>query len=386
MSEVILNLNKLANNIEKLRNINPLNTMGVCIKSNSYGHDSRQVITAIQDKIDYFFVATSEEAFEMASDFSFEASSKQIMTLYTFTQEDLEILDMFHNIIFNICDMHTLRIAADYSKTVNEKLQYFVNKKKLKLNIQSKKVKFNLNIDTGMGDFGLTNNELAEAITILKEHKEYMSIFVVNTHFATADDPESTYYDIQVNLFKKALDKLITENISFEGLSYHNTASLIRNEYDLAEYNKINIVRTGIGVYGYYPSKAIEEEYSSLGLEKVLSWQTIITSIKHLRKGDYIGYGNTFICKKATTIATIPVGYYEGYNRKNSNLSEVQIKDMRYPVVGRVRMNSVAIDITNNSNEIKIGDKVELINENITADNIAVNSDTINYEVLTNIK
>ena len=385
MSDIQIDFNKLKRNLLKLGSIDQAVNIGAVIKANAYGHISAELIKVLKDQVDHYFVGTCDEAFNLACDFSFEEINKHIMVMYTFTQEDLELLDVFNNIVFNICDLDSLNLAVEYSKQINEKLRYIINKKKMKFNIQNKKIKFNLNIDSGMHFLGIKPEELGEVINILRTNKDYISIFAVNTHFATADELEtSLYYHDQVEVFKRALNDLVDNNIDFEAISYHNTASLIRNQYSFEEFKKQNIARIGIGMYGYYPSKEIENKYSSIKLEPVLTWSSKIISTKLLEKGDKIGYGNDYTCKGKTKIGIIPIGYFEGYSRINSNKGTVAINKKLYPVVGRIRMNMMAIDITDS--DVKTGDKVIIMNSIRTADDIAKDTNTINYEVLTNIK
>jgi alanine racemase len=385
MSDLQIDFNKLKRNLKKLRSIDTRVNVGAVIKANAYSHISTELIKVLKESVEHYFVGTCDEAFNLACDFSFEEVDKQIMVMYTFTEEDLELLDVFNNIVFNICDLNALKLAINYAKQINEKLRFIINKKKIKFNIQTKKIKFNLNIDSGMHFLGIKPEELAEVIKTLKANQDYLSIFAVNTHFATADELEtSTYYHDQVEVFKRALNELIDNKVDFEAISYHNTASLIRNEYSFEEFKKQNIARIGIGMYGYYPSKEIEDKYSSVKLEPILTWSSKIISTKELNEGDKIGYGSSYTCTTKTKIGIIPIGYYEGYSRTNSNLGRVIIGNKTYPVIGRVRMNMIAIDIT--SSDVKIGDKAKLMNSLITANDIANDTGTINYEVLTNIK
>jgi alanine racemase len=385
MSDILIDFNKLKKNLTKLRSIDPSVNVGAVIKANAYSHIGTELIKVLKESVEYYFVGTCDEAFNLACDFSFEEVDKQIMVMYSFTEEDLELLDVFNNIIYNISDLHALNLAVNYAKQINEKLRFIINKKKIKFNIQTKKIKFNLNIDSGMHFLGIKPEELNEVIHILKTNQDYLSIFAVNTHFATADELEgSNYYHDQIEVFKRALNELTENKVDFEAISYHNSASLIRNEYSFEEFNKLNIARIGIAMYGYYPSKEIEDNFKSIKLEPILTWSSTIISTKILQEGEKIGYGSSFNCLSETKIGIVPIGYYEGYSRNNSNLGHVIIGNKTYPVVGRVRMNMIAIDIT--TSDVKIGDKVKLINSVITANHIAKDTGTINYEVLTNIK
>ena len=144
------------------------------------------------------------------------------------------------------------------------------------------------------------------------------------------------------------------------------------------------MVRVSIGLYGLWPFPRLR----NVELKPVLSWKTRIIQLKELHSGAFVGYGHTYQTKRKTLLAILPVGYYEGYDRKLGNSGEVLINGKRCKVLGRVCMNLIMVDVTNLKN-VKVGDQAILIGrqgkQEITADELAQKIGTINYEVVTRI-
>jgi alanine racemase len=384
MNQVHIDYEALKSNIQTLQNHNPSSKIGVVVKSDAYSHDLTNLVGALKPLTDYFFVGTVGEAISLASDFSLQEKNKMIFPLYTFEKDDLQYLDIYNNLVFNICDFAALTMVINWIKQFNEKLQLSIQNEKLQMEFTPKKFYFNLNLDSGMHFLGLDNNELTRAIELLKDYQHLIGIYAVNTHFATADDTNDQYYFDQVKIFKSMLHRIDKAGIEFKAISCHNSASFIRNEIDFREFKVVNIARLGLSIYGYSPSAQIQMMYPDLVLKPVLEWKSQIISIKQLQKGDKIGYGSSFTCQEDMLIGIVPIGYFEGYPRQLSNKSYVVIKGNHHRTLGRVRMNMIAVDVTNS--KYKIGETVTLIGDGIDANSIATLADTISYEVLTNIK
>jgi alanine racemase len=150
-----------------------------------------------------------------------------------------------------------------------------------------------------------------------------------------------------------------------------------------------NLVRVGIGLYGLWPSRDIKIVLKNkIKLRPVLTWKTIVAQIKKIEKGDSVSYGRTWIASKKGKIVVAPTGYYDGIDRKLSNCGRVLIKGQHCPIIGRVAMDMIVVDVSHIKN-LKLEDEVVIIgkqgNNEITAEEIAEKTGTINYEVVTKI-
>jgi alanine racemase len=196
------------------------------------------------------------------------------------------------------------------------------------------------------------------------------------------------YTVLQAKRLREVGEILVKNGIKYKLLHAGCTASTIVNQA-----THFNMVRIGVGLYGLWPSsetKALANYRSrtSIVLKPVLTWKTKIIQIKELPAKTPIGYDCTYVCSRKTRIAVLPVGYWDGYDRKLSNCGEVLIRGKRAPIRGRVCMNLIMVEVTKIPN-VKIGDEVVLIGkqgrEEISADEIAKKVGTINYEIITRI-
>lgn len=245
---------------------------------------------------------------------------------------------------------------------------------------------FHLKIDTGMHRQGLYIAELPKVIRRIKNHESRIKDLLtgVYTHFASAKDLNyPTFTDFQFHAFKKAVKKL--EAAGFKNLVKHAAATgaaLINQEYHL------DAVRIGIGLYGHYPSRELEVQLGKkVKLQPVLSWQAVVSEIKNIPKGEYIGYDLVERVLKPTKMAIIPIGYWHGFPRRLSSIGETLISGKRAKVLGRVSMDLIVVDVTGIN--CKVGSRATIIGrqerEEITASEIAQKLATNHYEVLTRI-
>ncbi len=371
-SQIKINYEAIKQNCLKLKELNPQTLIGACLKAKAYSHNLLKTAKTLHETVDYYLVGTANEAVKLADKFP----NKPILILYTFNQKDLSKICNYPNIELSIYSTKVLEQVISFSKSFNNSF------------------KIHLNIDTGMHCLGLDYDQktLEQVIKMLK-HSQKINLTGVYTHLATADEEDTSYYYEQLENFKNSLRFLEANGLKPKLIHYQNTAGFIRQDAldikDLDVLNYQNMARLGIGIYGYYPSSQIEAIAIKNKLKKLtpsLVWYAYIDNIKQLKKGNSISYGQAFICSQETTIATIPIGYSDGFARRLSNVGQVMIKGQIFQVIGRVRMNMIAIDITKANNPIKIGQKVDLINSQITADKLATIGETINYEILTNLK
>lgn len=248
--------------------------------------------------------------------------------------------------------------------------------------IKNQKVYVHLKLDTGMGRQGIPCDQVLEFLQDLSGLNNLI-IEGVATHFATADeDKDNGHFLMQLEKFKKTAEQV--EEILGRKLIKHCANSATAMLYPQCH---MDMCRIGIAAYGCYPSDTVKQlwEKSHSPLKPVMSVFTKVTQIKELPADSCVSYGCTYRTENNAKLATIPVGYFEGLPRSLSNQGCVWIKNKKAPIVGRVCMDITVIDISG-IDDVKIGDEVEIIGNNISAEDLAQATQTINYEILTNWK
>ena len=250
-----------------------------------------------------------------------------------------------------------------------------------------KKVNVHIKIETGNHRQGIRLEDIPSFCKLLKRYSN-IKIKGVSTHFANIEDRINHEYALyQLDQFKKAIKLLEKEGIKPKYRHCANTAATI-----LMPESYFNFVRTGIGNYGLWPSwktkSATERAGIKVTLKPAMTWKTIVSQIKEVKKGAFIGYGCTYKMPHNGRIAILPLGYYDGFARLLSNHGFVLISGKKAPVIGRICMNMIMVDITNIPN-VKLEDEVVLIGRQkkakITVEEVGEWSHTINYEVTTRI-
>ena len=239
----------------------------------------------------------------------------------------------------------------------------------------NKTIKVHLEIETGMNRTGIKLEDLEDFIKQVKNNKKII-VEGVYTHLSSADF-DDTYTKEQINKFNKAVE--IVKN-NFNTIKYiHQNASngILKYPSDIT-----NLVRAGIILYGYEPYEGAKK---LLPVEPIAVLKTKITYIKDIDKGESISYSRKFISDKKMRIATIPIGYADGLNREIINTKEVVINNKKARIIGTICMDSCMVDITD-IKDVKVGDLVYIWdNKNITLEDVAEKSNTINYEILSTI-
>ncbi len=242
-----------------------------------------------------------------------------------------------------------------------------------------RKAKVHVKVDTGMGRLGIPMDEvpafLDEMATL-----EGLDIEGVISHFAVADESDKSYCEDQVQCFRSVLQTFHQRGIEVRYAHISNSAGLL----DLPHAH-FQLVRPGIMLYGSQPSS---ELLRPADLKPVMTFKSRILQLKSMHAGRPIGYGRTYVTHAPTRVATIPVGYDDGYSRLLSNRGVVLIRGVRAPVVGRVSMNMITVDVTHIP-EVAQDDEVVLLgrqgDDRITADGLADLCSTISYEVYCSI-
>lgn len=237
-------------------------------------------------------------------------------------------------------------------------------------------VTVHLKIDSGMGRMGLVESEMAAAIQLIKSRPR-LHVDALYTHFANAGDPDDPFTEEQLATFEQRVAMLRGAGIAPRLHHTSNSAATVRGIVTPGDF-----VRVGLSLYGGEPLDRGESR-----LEPVMCFRTEIARLKTLPPGHAVGYGMTYRTERESRIATLPVGYADGYDRLLSNRGAVLVRGHRVPVVGRVSMDMITIDVT--GVEVAVGDEVVLFGRQgparITAEEIAGKIGTISYEVFCNV-
>lgn len=363
----------IKNNLKQFRNIiGSEKKLMAIVKSNAYGHGMIGTAKiAVDSGVDWLGVINLKEALMLR-----KAKIKKPIFILSFWEKNNDVeKGIRENINFPV---YTIAQAK------------FLSQKAIKI---KKQAKIHIKLDTGANRIGIFPKDAKNFFQKLNKIPN-IKINGIFTHFSSSESKNQAYTNKQINLFSKTLKELKKQKINIPLAHAGCSASTINNIK-----THFDLVRVGIGLYGLWPSEETEqlakENNLRVKLKPSLTWKTKIIQIKEIPKNSFIGYDCTFKTKKRIKLAVLPIGYWDGYNRQLSNPSpfknkggEVLIKGKRCSIVGRICMNLSMVDITELDNP-KIGETVVLIgqqkNKEITVEEIAQKTKTINYEVVTRI-
>ncbi len=338
-----VDLNNFKYNINSIKNIvgESVEIMPV-IKANAYGTYINTRLDIIND-FNIVAVATVDEAVYIRN-IGYE---KEIFVLnQPYKTEIQKIVD--NNIVVGIS---SIEFAEELGKV-------------------NRKVKVHVEFGTGMGRTGINPARAEEYINGLPQNVEVEGIY---THFSSADSDDD-YTKKQLESFNSAIEvvKRICPNLKYIHAAASNAILNYSNSY-------FNLVRPGIIMYGY-PSA--DDTYEKISLKPVAKLKSTVTFLKTVKEGTSIGYNRSYITTRETKVATVPIGYADGFRRTFSNNGEVLIKGQKAKIIGKICMDSFMCDVTDIS-DVATGDEVVIWdNENITLEELAKKCDTINYEIL----
>jgi len=352
----LIDLNALEYNIKSIRKRTNKDTgiIGI-IKADAYGHGSVETAEVIlKNGADWLAVAVVDEGINLRR----HAINAPVLLLgYT-----------PHLRLDDVINYGFIQTVYSYDAAEN------LSQAAVKLN---KTAVIHIKIDTGMGRIGYRVNE-ESADEILKISKlpgiEVNGMF---THFASADEEDKQYTNMQYEKFIKMDEMLKDRGLNIPIKHASNSAAIM--DFDNMMFD---MVRPGIILYGAYPSDEVKKE--NLDLKPVMSIKTHVSYVKTIEKGDCVSYGRTYTAAEKRVIATIPVGYADGFIRAYAKEGKVLIKGKYAPVVGRICMDQFMVDVTDIEG-VAINDEVVLMGKQgeneITSDDIAKALNTINYEV-----
>ena len=355
-----ISLEAIGHNIREVKKRLPegVKLLGV-VKANAYGHGAVPVASYLENQVDYFATATIEEAIELREN----GISAPILILGYVSPSQYGDL-----------------VEYDITQTIDSYAQALALEKEAAR--QNRKAKAHLAVDTGMTRIGfqVTEHDADEAAKIADlPHIELEGMF---THFSCADQEDKTYCSMQMEKYDKMTALLAERGVTIPLRHICNSAGIM--EFD---DHRFEMVRSGIITYGIYPSEEVKKE--RLDLIPALSWKSHVIHVKEVGPGIGVSYGATYVTEKPMTrIATVSAGYADGYPRALSNQGCVLIHGKKAPIIGRICMDQMMVDVTDIP-DVQVEDVVTLVgtdgDETITIAEIANPAARFDYEMLCDI-
>lgn len=323
---VVVSISKenLLHNLHSYKSRYPKLSFAPVLKSNAYGHGLITIAQLLDNQDIAFFMVDSY--FEARALRHAGVRSRIVILGYVRPQEIAS--SQLLNVDYAVVDLEQLHELA---------------------HIANSPIRVHLKVDTGMHRHGLMPEQLDEAIRLAKSNKN-LQVVGVCSHFADADNPDPTHTRAQIKVWSAAVEKLA---IAFPSIEYRHIAAT--KGVPISDETDTNVARLGIGLYGFDTSPD-----GAAPLKPVLEMCSIVTSVREVPAGEFVGYNATYTTPKPMKIATVPAGYFEGVDRRLSNKGSVLVNGIACPIVGRVSMNMTGVNLTEMSN-VKIGDEVVLV-------------------------
>ncbi|MEA1912166.1 MAG: alanine racemase [Spirochaetota bacterium] len=356
-TRAIIHTDNFRHNIKLVRNqVGRDKLVCMAIKADAYGHGANELCSmAIEEGVSYFAIATVGEGVSLRK----SNLTIQILLLTLTTPDE------FPEIIAN--DIQPFVADRAYIKGLNREAKN-----------QGRVLDVHLHVDSGMGRIGCRPDQAAELAKLI-ESLDNVNLKGVSTHFACADEPAKPMTNNQITKFKEAVNQIKAAGIEPAIIHASNSAAIV----GFSE-SWIDMVRPGIILYGYYPG---HDQKRTLAVRPVMEFRTEIVFIKKVSSGQPLSYGATYVTDRDTYIATLPVGYGDGYNRLLSSRGIILINGKKYRVAGRVCMDQLLIDLGPDT-DVDLYDEAVLFGEGPdaqTAEDIADMLDTISYEITCNV-
>lgn len=364
LSRVLINKSNLLDNILLFKGIIDDSLLAPVIKANAYGHGVEEIIPILQE-------------------------AQVSIVAVNYLQEALEIRERCPTIRIIVVGPHGMQV--DWHMAFKHKIELTLSHPELFTDWfqQKEKCLIHIKLNTGLNRQGFTLEQIQTYGAEIVAHQKCIAGF--SSHFANVEDVlNQQYANKQLEEFSR-FKKYIVDNLKITHKEFHIAASgaaLIIPE------SRMDISRVGIAIYGIWPSEMTKLSYANLftvtpELKPVMQWQTEIAEIRHIKAGDFVGYGCAFRAQVDMKIAVVPVGYDEGYCRMSSDRKAfVLIQGSRCAVVGRICMNMMMVDISHLT-KVQLGETITLMGqdgeESIDIHMLASWSDTIAYEALTRI-
>jgi len=339
----------LQHNLKRVEQIAPHSKRLAVIKANAYGHGSVATAGTLYDQAQAFAVACVPEGVVLRE----AGIDKPITILQGFQNDaDLRIAEQL-NFRLTVHDDNQLRLLDNYSGSHNFSL--------------------NIKIDSGMHRLGFQPDRAKSLYDRLSNHAQVNATdLIMMSHFSSADDLDNDCTQRQIAVFDNACKEIVAPN------SIANSAGILGWKDSHKEW-----VRPGIMLYGSSPFA--DKTRNELDLQAAMTFEAPVFSVHRLKKGDCIGYAETWTCPKDMDVAVVACGYADGYPRHAGSGTPIWLNGKETELLGRVSMDMIVVDANHyDENPVKVGDMAELWGKNITADRVATAAETIAYEILCN--
>ncbi len=348
MDSVVFNLRQIRGLLSRTTSIMAI------VKADAYGHGAVEVSRAVlEEGVSYLGVAFLDEAIELR-----EAGIDAPILILGYTQPEYADKVIEYGVTQTV---YTHELAESLSKSAAR---------------VGKPARVHVKVDTGMNRLGVPYRTACRFVEDVF-HMRYLEVEGIFTHMSSADEKDKGYTEKQFKRFVNVLDELKKKGVYIPLKHVANSATII----DLPNM-QMDMVRLGVALYGLWPSNEVDR--SRISLREVMELKTEIVYVKSVPEGEFVSYGRAYRTTRPSRIATVPLGYADGFLRRLSNRAEVLVKGRRVPVVGRVCMDHFMIDVTDVPG-VSIGDEVVVFGrqgeEFISIDEVASHLDTINYEV-----
>tara|TARA_Y100000389_G_C17470736_1_gene530468 strand:+ start:1365 stop:2447 length:1083 start_codon:yes stop_codon:yes gene_type:complete len=345
--EAVIDLNSIKDNYKIACSLAPDSKSIAVIKADAYGHGAVQVTKALEGITSAFAVAIIDEAIELRD----AGITKMILVME------------------GVDGVEDLKCAA------KNELSVVVHNESQLLDLENASlpnpVNVWLKVDTGMHRLGIEPNKVEDAVTRLRASRNCNPSLVVCTHLASSEDIHSKITDKQINKFDSYVSNLnVIESIA-------NSGAILGSPSSHRDWN-----RPGYLIYGYTPFEDDREKI--YGLKPAMTLKSEVIAIREILAGETVGYGGRWTAKDRSIIATVAIGYADGYPRHAVNGTPTLVNGKIAPLVGAVSMDMITVDITN-VGEVKIGDQVVLWGPNLSVNHVAKSSSTIGYELMTGL-
>ncbi|MDM8561516.1 alanine racemase [Candidatus Parabeggiatoa sp. HSG14] len=339
-------------NLERVKSCTPKQHVMAVIKANGYGHGAIRVANILESEVDAFAVCCLEEALHLRE----AGITQQIVLLEGF----------FHFDELSVIANQDLQVVIHTST----QLEHLIKTQKTQKTQLKKPINVWLKVDTGMHRLGFAPNEIEPFYKFLKQCPQVATIRLMS-HLSCADNRQDTTTEQQARIFTA-----LARHLNLEA-SLANSAGILGWPQTYADW-----VRPGIMLYGVSPfTESVAKEE---GLKPVMQLQSALISVKRHRKGETIGYGATWRCPQSMPVGVIAGGYADGYPRHAPSGTPVLVNGKRVPLVGRVSMDMISVDLRSQPNA-RIGDPVVLWGRRLPIEEIATLAGTIAYELLCNV-